>query len=149
MIELTDKSEHPDRSDLNHSAYVEGCARYKVQNFYLAADSFTEALEYWPEDPQAWMALGNCFDEIGKPKKAEFCYRRSVEYSPEDAKPKVQYNLANSIFDQDRFDEAIALYRLIPEADPVREQAQKNLQLAIDLRQKQQAEQGGAEQSRE
>ena len=144
MIEITDKSAHSDSDDQNHAAYGRGCKQYKVTNYYMAIAEFVAALEYWPEDPQAWMALGNCFDEIDKPKKAEYCYRRSVELSPENDKPKVRYNLANSIFDQYRYDEAIVLYRMIPEDDPVREQAQKNLQLAIDLRRKQAAEQDRA-----
>ena len=141
MIELTDKSGHSERSDLNHAAYGRGCEHYKATNYYMAANEFVEALEYWPEDPQAWMALGNCFDEIGKTKKAEYCYRRSVEFSPENDKPKVRYNLANSIFDQDRFDEAISLYRMIPEGHYVSNSAQKNLMLAINLQRKKEAEQ--------
>ena len=147
MIEIADKSGHSDSGDLNHAAYGRGCEQYKATNYYMAADEFVAALEYWPEDPQAWMALGNCYDEIGKPKKAEYCYRKSVDLSPDNDKPKVQYNLANSIFDQDRFDEAISLYRMIPDDDPVREQAQKNLQLATDLLRKQEAEQDGAGQA--
>jgi len=140
MIELTDKSGHSDSVDLNHAAYGRGCVHYKATNYYLAADEFVESLDYWPEDPQAWMALGNCYDEIGKPRKAEYCYRRSVELSPENDKPKVQYNLANSIFDQERLEEAISLYRMIPEGDPVSDRAQKNLMLAIDLQREQEAE---------
>ena len=140
MIEIVDKSGHSDSSDLNHAAYRRGCDHFNATNFYMAAGEFVEALEYWPEDPQAWMALGNCFDEVGKPKKAEYCYRRSVELSPENDRPNVQYNLANSVFDQDRFDEAISLYRMIPESHPVGDRAQRNLMLALDLQKKQEAE---------
>lgn len=139
MIDITDKSGHADSAGLNHAAYGRGCEHYQATNYYMAANSFVESLEYWPEDPQAWMALGNCFDEIGKPKKAEYCYRRSVELSPVKDKPKVQYNLANSLFDQDRFEEAISLYSVIPEGDPAHDRAVKNLKLASDLLRKQEA----------
>ncbi|MEM7601580.1 MAG: tetratricopeptide repeat protein [Verrucomicrobiota bacterium] len=141
MIEITDNSLHDHSGELNHAAYRLGCEHYNATNFYMASTAFVESLEYWPEDPQAWMALGNCFDEIGNPKEAEYCYRKSVELSPGKDISKVRYNLANSIFDQNRFEEAIILYRMIPEDDPVSNQAQKNLTLAIDLLRKQNAEQ--------
>lgn len=144
MIEITEKSGHSDASHLNHVACARGCEHFKATNYYMAADQFVESLEYWPEDPQAWMALGNCFDEIGKPKKAEYCFRRSVELLPgkDKLRLKVQYNLANSIFDQDRFDEAINLYRMIPGNHPIGDRAQKNLMLAVDLQQKQESGEG-------
>ena len=141
MIEIADKSDHPDASDRNHSAYGDGVEHFKATNFYLAARSFSEALEYWPEDPQAWFALGSCYDEMGKPRKAEHCFRTSLEHSPPEKFPDVCYNLGNSLYDQNDFDAAIELYRQIPDGHPIYEKAQKNLRSARELLEKHQAEQ--------
>lgn len=146
MIELADKSEHPDASDRNHSAYLRGVEHFKATNFHLAAESFSEALEYWPADPQAWFALGNCYDEMGKPRKAEHCFRTSLEHSSPEKLPDVYYNLGNSLYDQTNFDAAIELYRQIPDNHPIYEKARKNLKSARDLLEKQQAEKASEQQ---
>ncbi len=78
MIEIADKSEHPDARDLNHAAYGRGIECKKATNFYLAIQAFTESLGYWPQDPQAWFALGVCYDEILKPSKGEYSCRKAL-----------------------------------------------------------------------
>ena len=85
MIEIVDNTGNLDANDRNHSAYLRGVEHYKATNFYLAAQSFSEALGYWLEDPQAWFALGNCYDEMGKPKKAERCFRTALLHSGQKA----------------------------------------------------------------
>lgn len=109
MIEIADKYDHPDASDRNYSAYGRGVDLFKATNFFLAAESFSEALEYWPEDPQALFALGNCYDEMGKPRKAEHCFRTFLKLSPPEKLPDVHYNLGNSLYDQNDFEAAIEL----------------------------------------
>lgn len=96
----------------------------------MAAQAFSESLEYWLEDPQAWFALGNCYDEIEKPKKAEACYRKSLEYSPDESIQDVYYNLANGLYDQGRYSEAIELYKKILPESSIYKKAQTNLALA-------------------
>lgn len=140
MIKNLDNTGHVNASDLNHSAYLHGVEHFKATNFYLAAQSFSEALEYWPDDPQAWFALGNCYDKIGKPRKAEHCFRTSLKHSPPEKVSDVHYNLGNSLYDRNDFDAAIELYRQIPDAHPIYEMAQKNLKRARYLLEKQQAD---------
>jgi Flp pilus assembly protein TadD len=74
MNKYTAKALHPDASELNHQAYKSGYALSRDGNYYKAKFAFKEALRYWPKDPQAWMALGNCHDELNDPKAAEKCY---------------------------------------------------------------------------
>lgn len=51
-----------DVSQLNHDAYVAAMFHYENGNYNNAKSLFREAIEYWPEDADAWMALGNCYD---------------------------------------------------------------------------------------
>ena len=130
VIAIGDKSQNPKASELNHLAYKRGDEMFKVANFYSAASEFTEALEYWPQDSEAWMALGNCFDEIEKPRKAEYCFKAALLHCREEKRPSLEYNLGNSLFDQGRMDEAITLYAGIPKEHSSYKKAQENLGLA-------------------
>ena len=92
--------------------------------------AFKEAIEYWPKDSQAWMALGNCQDELNEPKLAESSFRRALQHCEEKNRNAIEYNLANSLFDQERHPEAIRLYEQIPAESEVHAVAQKNLLVA-------------------
>jgi tetratricopeptide (TPR) repeat protein len=130
MKKSTAKSLHPESSDLNHEAYKRGCALFKDGNFHKAKLEFEEALEFWPEDSQAWMALGNCEDELNKPTAAEISFRRALLYCEEKNRSAIQFNLANSLLDQERHGEAIELYEQIPGNSDVYAAAQTNLSIA-------------------
>lgn len=130
MKRYSEKAFHSDASDLNHEAYGEGCKHYNNKDFNRAKNSFEIALEYWPLDPQALMALGNCFDELNKPSRAEKCYRKSLKYSAEKDIPSVLYNLGNSLFDQGKMAEAIECYSKISGQNEVYSSAQRNSKLA-------------------
>ena len=110
MKRYTEKSFSPDASDLNHEGYKEGCKYYKQGDFKRARHAFETALEYWPLDPQAWFALGNCYDELKKPSKAEDCFRKSLKYTSQDKLSDVYCNLGNSLYDQNKLSEAIDFY---------------------------------------
>ena len=129
MKKYTAKSLHPDSSELNHGAYKRGCVLFKNGAFDKAKLAFEEALEYWPKDSQAWMALGNCEDELNKPKLAEASFRRALQYCEEN-RSAIRFNLANSLFDQERYIEAIKLYEQIPEESNVHAVALRNLSAA-------------------
>jgi Flp pilus assembly protein TadD len=130
MKKYTSKALHPSASDLNHEAYKAGCALFRDGNFTKAKLAFEEALTYWPKDAQAWMALGNCQDELGKPERAEECLRRALQYGGDKDLDAIRFNLANSLLDQKRFVEAIELYQGIPSESDVFAKAQRNLSLA-------------------
>ena len=132
MKRYSEKSFHPDASDLNHEAYAEGCKFYDKGHFSRAKRSFETALEYWPLDPQALMAVGNCYDELNNPSRAEVFYRKSLKYSAEKGIANVMFNLGNSLFDQGKMEEAIECYSKISGQEKVFWSAQRNTKLAND-----------------
>lgn len=76
------------------------------------------------------MALGNCEDALNKPKAAESCFRRALAYCEDKNRNAIRFNLANSLLDQERHDEAIELYEQIPVDSDVYPLAQRNLSIA-------------------
>jgi len=70
-------------SDKNHEAYGRGVKLFEQGFYSLAKNEFKAALDYWPEDHQAWMALGNCFDEMKKPIRAEKYFRKALIFCSE------------------------------------------------------------------
>ena len=130
MTRYRDKSDHPDASGLSHEAYAHGCDVYDRQAYTQAKVLFAEALEYWPEDPQAWFALGNCHDSMNQPSRAEVCYLMSLKYASEEAQPNVYFNLGNSLFDQEKYQQAVDCYEKIDGQSKVYVAAQRNLGLA-------------------
>ena len=109
-MKRSNKEDDPNASELNHQAYEAGCEHYDQGNFKRRIKSFKESLEYWPEDPETWLALGNCYDELNKPAKAEQCYRESLHFTAPDRQSSALYNLGNSLLDQAKFLEAIECY---------------------------------------
>jgi len=132
MKRYSEKSFSPDASDLNHASYKEGCDHYNHGNFSRAKIAFENALEYWPLDPQAWFALGNCYDELNKPSKAEDCFRKSLKYTSDEKQSDVFYNLGNSLYDQRRLPEAIECYEKVSGQSSAYRASQINLARAKD-----------------
>lgn len=130
MKRYTDKAFSPDASDLNHAAYGDGVKHYKKSEFHRARLAFEAALEYWPRDPQAWFALGNCFDELNEPARAEKCFREALKHSDEEKLSAIYYNLGNALFDQDKLYEATEWYKKVSAQSSAYHAAQKNLELA-------------------
>lgn len=125
-----DKSAHPKSAEFHNEAYVEGCTLYGEHGFAQARRSFETALEYKPDDPQAWFALGNCHDAMRSPAKAEVCYRMALKFSEPDAFSTVYYNLGNSLLDQQKYAEAIEFYTKVSSASTAFQAACKNAALA-------------------
>ena len=130
MKRIVEKSVLPEASDLNHEAYKEGCIHYKNKNYAKAKQAFKAALEYWPQDPQAWLALGNCHDELNKPNKAEECFRKSLQHTASNEKSGVLFNLGNSLFDQNKLTEAVKCYANVSAQSKAYWAAQRNMGLA-------------------
>lgn len=130
-MKRSDKKEFDeDASEHNHQAYMSGVEEFKRGQFKAAAKVFSEALEYWPEDPQAWFALGNCHDELNRPAKAERCFRKSLKFSEPDKRSDILYNLGNSLLDQSKFLEAIECYIKVPAQSSAYSSAQTNMERA-------------------
>jgi len=132
MKRIIEKSALPEASELNHEAYKAGCKHYENGNYSKAKQAFKTALEYWPQDPQAWFALGNCHDELNKPNKSEECFRKSLEYTASKEESEVLFNLGNSLFDQNKLTEAVKCYANVSAQSKAYWAAQRNMGLAND-----------------
>jgi len=125
------KEDDQHSSEYNHASYCRGCKYFDAEDFVEAIKCFKEALEYWPEDPQAWMALGNCYSELKRHKKAEESFQRALELSEEEnVKEGIIYNLGNSLSDQQRYLEAVEMYERIRPGSEVWRLAQLNVRFA-------------------
>ena len=116
---------------LNIAAYLEADLLFRTGRFREALRLFEQAAYADPSDGLAHLAAGNCWDALGKPKRAEASYRAAQHYLPEDEKPSALYNLANALYDQGQYEEAIRLYRLVPKGTSAGELARKNLERAL------------------
>ncbi len=130
MKRSSNKEFDPDASEMNHKTYKSGCRNYNRGHFKKAAKAFSESLEYWPEDPQAWFALGDCYDELNRPAKAEKCFRTSLQFTATDMQSDVLYNLGNSLLDQAKFEEAIECYIKVSAQSSAYRAAQINMERA-------------------
>lgn len=113
--------------DPNHTAYVREDKKFRERRYGDAAKYFLAALEEWPEDWMAMHALGNCYSEMKKPRKAEKWLRLAIENAPPENHVELSYNLGNALFDQQRYDEAIQIYREIPSGHEVWRLASSNI----------------------
>ncbi len=131
---IRSKSDHPDASELNHACYKAGCAHFDCADYSRARAAFLEALEFWPEDWAAWMALGNTLDALSKPQSAEAAFRKALEFVPEAKADGVLFNLGNSLLDQGLYRQAIELYGRVPKGSQLWAKAEKNASLAEEKR---------------
>jgi len=115
---------------LNIAAYSEADRQFRSGRFREALRLFEQAAHADPDDGQAHLAVGNCWDALGNPKRAEASYRAAEQLLPEEEKPPALYNLANALYDQRRYEEAIRFYRLVPKGTTTWELARKNLERA-------------------
>jgi tetratricopeptide (TPR) repeat protein len=81
------------------------------------------------------MAIGDCYDELNRPKFAERYYRHALSVLTTDNKGDRRFaitlNLANSLFDQGRMTEAIKFYIKLADAPAlIKRKAKRNLALA-------------------
>lgn len=117
------------RQNGNHSWYAAGDIFWHQQKYQHALRAFQKAARCWPEDAEAQMAIGNCHAELKRPKLAERFFRRSLELVPR--KSSVKFNLANALFDQGKFAEAIRIYRVVERTNaPMGANAKRNRLLA-------------------
>jgi len=119
----------PTASDDNHEIYVLGCQFYNASKFNKAITVFKNALEYWPEDDAAWWALGNCYTDTNRPRKAEQCFRKAITYATSEYHDAIYFNLTNSLYDQGFLNDAIDVYEKISAGSEIGRKAQRNLLL--------------------
>lgn len=124
--EKTGKLNPPYDIDENHAYYILGNIAFKSCDFDKAIAFFKKSIAAWPADVQAYMALANSYSSKGLPEKAESALSSALKMDPENH--TLLYNYANSLFDQKKFREAIAIYEKIPkESESAYELAHKNI----------------------
>lgn len=116
--------------DRNQETYAKGDSLYRSGRFSEASKLFLSALEEDGTDYQALWALGNCYAELKKPRKAEASFRQALACCDETHRAALTFNLANALFDQQRYAEALEIYREIPASDPLSRKARRNADLA-------------------
>ena len=123
------------RADLNHAWYVLGDIRYKRGRFQSAATAFRRALDIWPDDPAAMMAIANCYSELKRPRWSAYYLEKVVRQ--EGAKPGILYNLGNAYFDLGDYAKAIETFRAASRSNggsrELRRMIGKNLSIASVL----------------
>lgn len=116
--------------DPNHIAYKKGDRLFKKGLFLDAAASFETALYEWPEDWQAMWALGNCYSELKKPRKAEKQFANAIQFATAEDLPGLYFNLGNALFDQGLYAQAIEKYHLVPPGHHLAVRVKNNISLA-------------------
>lgn len=127
------------RVDRNHAWYCVGDILYRQGRINEAKDAFKKSVRTRSDDVQALMAIGNCYDQLKKPKLAERYFSRALSFcnrrNSGDKRNEILFNLANSLFDQGRMDEAIRTYKKLNRAPlELRRKAKRNLALAVKKR---------------
>jgi tetratricopeptide (TPR) repeat protein len=116
--------------DANHSWYVIGDLYSKMNDFSRALLAFRRALRSWPEDVQSLWAIGDCYSALEQHKFAERYYRRALDITPKNK--ELIYNIANSLFDQKRYEDAISMYKRVGSGSVrLSASAFKNMKLAL------------------
>jgi len=103
----------PFSQDPNHAWYCVGTALFDSGKFDLASRAFKRSLRTRPDDFQALWALGDCYSELGRPKLAERYFAKAIRFGRKQSAPALTFNLANALYDQGKFREAIRKYRRV------------------------------------
>lgn len=118
----------PYDKDLNHAWYLVGDAYYRQGKFQFAISAFKRAIEDYPEDKEAILALANSYSESNLPEKAEIALRDGLRKWPNNE--QYIYNLANALFDQKKYQEAISLYKSLTDQSELAVLAKRNIKSA-------------------
>jgi tetratricopeptide (TPR) repeat protein len=124
----------------NHAWYCVGDIEFKKRNFLVASRAFKNAYSKEKADVSCLIAIGNCYDQLMRPKLAERYFRKALNLAPRGKYYRFAvYNLANSVLDQKRYSEAKILYNKINRKnDFVGIAARKNLALISKIVSRQQ-----------
>jgi tetratricopeptide (TPR) repeat protein len=117
---------------LNIHAYSEADRLFGAGRFRDALRLFQASAAADPSDHAALMAIGNCWDALRKPTKAEESFRLALAVAPESEWPNILFNLGNALFDQGCMREAIEAFNSVPPGSHVAASAQRNAMLASE-----------------
>ena len=114
----------------NIAAYSEADRMYDEGRFHEALRGFQSSLAADPSDGDALHAIGSCYDALEEPARAAAAYRKELELLPAERHPELHFNIGNALFDLGLYQDAMAEYRLVPEASSVWPKTLINMTLA-------------------
>ncbi len=114
----------------HYELYTSGDDAFRNGNISEARKFFQVALEYYPEDSDTWRALANCYAAMSKPRKAEECLRRALQFADEESIADINFDLGNCLFDQEKYAEAVQFYLQVPASSTVWREAARSILLA-------------------
>ncbi|MGI9413040.1 MAG: tetratricopeptide repeat protein [Hyphomicrobiales bacterium] len=125
-----DRIRAPFHHDLNRAWYIVADIFFKQDLFARSKTAFERSLLEHPNDVEALLGFAHACAELHHYAASERALRLALEENPFD--DRVLYSLANILFDNERYEEAISLYeRLISVGSRLSPGARKNLRLAV------------------
>jgi tetratricopeptide (TPR) repeat protein len=91
-----------------NALYYLGLAHVGQKAYSDAVGPLTQVTQLSPEFPGAWVALGDCYRQLGEPEKALAAYEKNLALEPANA--TAAYNSGLILFEQNRIDEAQARF---------------------------------------
>lgn len=87
-----------------NALYYLGLAHVGQRAYAEAVDPLTRVTELSPKFPGAWVALGDCYRQLGEPEKALDAYDKDLALEPGNA--TAAYNSGLILFEENRIEEA-------------------------------------------
>ncbi|WP_255427086.1 tetratricopeptide repeat protein [Sphaerospermopsis sp. LEGE 00249] len=100
------------------------------QDYQAAISSFDKALEFKPDDHEAWNNRGNSLDNLGRYEEAIASYDKALEFKPD--KHNAWNNRGISLHNLGSYEEAIASYDKALEFKPDDQYAWNNRGISLD-----------------
>jgi Flp pilus assembly protein TadD len=104
------------RQSLAVAAINRGAAAAQAKNYDLAVTEFRRAAAYQPDDPSAYIYMGQVYTMMSKPDDAIGAYKKALAIDPQNADAK--YALAGVDITQQKYGDAEKLLKELMQADP-------------------------------
>lgn len=95
-------------------AYAMGLAYFELKDYKNADNSFSRFIKSFPDNPDAYLNLGNTLSRRKKYKKAEQVFRKGLELAPEDL--EIAFNLGSMLMAQKKYRDAADIWTNLEES---------------------------------
>ena len=125
ILEIIDIIEHEINNEQKAELFFElGYLQRVRKNYEEAISSYDKAVEFKPDDHQAWYNRGYSLGNLGRYEEAISSFDKAVEFKPDYH--QAWYNRGNSLDNLGRYEEAISSYDKAVEFKPDLHQAWYN-----------------------
>jgi Ca-activated chloride channel family protein len=114
-----------------NGAVESGNASLKAGKAEEALAQYDKAVAELPNDAGVHFNRGNALFALSRFEEASTEFLRATQSAPPELRPSAFYNLGNSYFKNDKYDDAIAAFRHALALDPADARAKWNLELAL------------------